>query len=382
MRLTIEKIVHGGFGLARHDSGVVFVSDALPGEVIEAELVAPRGGCQHARVIEILHPSPLRRSPPCIHAGECGGCDWQHIQPDAQSQFKQDIFLDCLRRLGRMELSCEIECISGPELGYRHRAQFKQEPTSGAVGFFARGTNQVVAIKHCPLLVDELNRLLQTLQSPPSTLPSHCSSLSVLAGSDGSIASSPPLASLTQPTTTIRVGDHCFDVEGSSFFQQNRFLLKDLGLWAEGELGGELAIDLFGGLGFFGVLLAKRFQKLLLVERESSLVAMARKNFAANGIDHAQALAATAELFFARTPGKRPDALIVDPPRSGLTRQVREGIARLAPQTIVSIACDPATQARDVGFFVNQCGYRICRAAVFDLYPNTHHLESALLLRR
>lgn len=373
---TIEKMVHGGAGLARTDTGVVFVVGGLPGERVRAVTTGTVGSVLHARAEKILIPSPDRRQPFCPYVGVCGGCNWQYSVPAAQVLFKTTIFKDCLARVGKIAQVPEIETFSAADRGYRHRVQFKIDENGGA-GFYARGTNQVIPIDSCPLLVPELNDLLNAAHGQLQGIRV----LKAIAGNSG-VASAPVLDGITGNATTIQVGTTQFAVDGDGFFQQNRFLLEPLGTWAHGLLTGKTVIDLFGGCGFFSVCIAAEFDDGLLVENDPALVGRARENFDANGLDRFQALALSTESFFRSVPEKfqSPDCIIVDPPRTGLTREVRRGVVKLRPRQLLYVSCDPATQARDCGFFVNTCNYRLARAALFDLYPNTHHLETALLL--
>ncbi|MBD3241981.1 MAG: methyltransferase [Chitinivibrionales bacterium] len=379
--LTIDKIVHGGLGLAYAERGAVFVSDSIPGERIQAEVVGNRARCAFARPTELIEPSPDRRQPFCPYAALCGGCDWQHIAYGRQVALKREILLDCLRRQGRLELVPPVEEFRSAETRYRIRAQFKVAPDGDAVGFYRRGSNDIVALDACPLLAEPLEHFLTRLTAAGPTLGLSVRQVKAIAGTGDSIASSPTIPGLSSPGARIEVGGRTFEVRGDSFFQGNRYLLEKLGRWAEDKLPGGECVDLYGGVGFFSIMLSRCFSRIRLVEAEPSLVRLARRNFAANGLDHCTAESAQAERY-AASATQGPDCLIVDPPRQGLTRAVREGIARLRPRAVLYVACDPATQARDVGELVRNHGYVFTHCALFDLYPNTHHLESAVVLAR
>jgi 23S rRNA (uracil1939-C5)-methyltransferase len=393
-KLKVEKMVHGGFGLCRTDNGVVFVSDGLPGETVRAVVERPVGGQAHASALEILEPSPFRRKPACPLAGICGGCDWLHIEYKAQMTMKLEIFRECLKRIGKIDDAPEITVCESPEFEYRRRVQFKVDQARNAAGFFRRKSSEVVAIAQCPILCGELNNLLAQLPSCMAALPKGVAQLKAICGTgaqnaaNGSVlsavASSPVLPGCTVPTTEIEAEGRRFVVDGESFFQSNRFLCGTMGQWAADLLEGETLWDLFGGAGFFSVFLGKRFTKGVLVDNEQCHIAAARKNLRANGIPGITAEAATAAQFLCASEKAkdRPDCIVVDPPREGLQKNVRELLAAVAPSTLLYVSCDPATQARDAGFLIKKCGYRIDKAALFDCYPQTHHLETMLLLRR
>ncbi len=382
--LTIEKLVHGGLGLARTDRGVVLVSDVAPGEKVRVIPDGARGGQPCARPVEIVEPAACRRSPPCEHFGTCGGCDWLHISYDAQLSIKRGVFVECLERIGKIKLNDACEVFPSPEFEYRQRCQFKIGRLPATAGFYKRKSQTVVSIARCPLLVLPLNVVLEALPRLVGQLPSDTLQVRAIAGSDGTVASSPVLRNVTADTTVLRAGNHSFTVSGDSFFQGNRHISEKLGTWPLDVLEGDYCVDLYGGVGFFSVALGKRFARVTLVDNINAQVQLARFNFRNNGMDRFSALSQSVEDFLfrmARSP-EPVDCLVVDPPRTGLSQKVRDGIQKLGPRTILSVSCDPSTQARDVGHFVNKCGYTIVKAALFDLYPNTHHIETAMVLKK
>ncbi|HON11068.1 MAG TPA: methyltransferase [Chitinispirillaceae bacterium] len=376
-KLTIEKMVYGGYGLARTGSGVVFVHGALPGEEVEVSEESRVNGSTIAIAREILKASPARREPPCRYAGECGGCDWLHIEYSEQLLCKKEILIDCFRRIGKLEIP-EPQVFSSPQTGYRIRAQIKV--SRSASGFFKKKTNEIVEIRNCPLLSDSLNSLLESDLSGRLN-PEKTVNFKVIAGENG-IASVPPLKNLTSDKTEIRAGESVFIVNGNSFFQGNRYLLEQMGHWGASEDTdrGNL-VDLYGGVGFFSVMMGKGFKKIVLVESLRENILEAERNFELNRFSNFKVVHSEVEKAFTAVPSE-PDLLIVDPPRPGLTRKAREAVRSIKAQEVLYVSCNPSTQARDVHFFVKECGYRIKRSALFDLYPNTHHLESLMLLAR
>jgi tRNA/tmRNA/rRNA uracil-C5-methylase (TrmA/RlmC/RlmD family) len=174
-----------------------------------------------------------------------------------------------------------------------------------------------------------------------------------------------------------------FDVGGGDFFQSNRHLLDPLVNWVASHCGasGGLLSDLYGGTGFFSLTLANRFDRVVLVESDRGMVHRASASAQRNGIRNLKAIALPAEQAAAAFGG-RPDVMIVDPPRPGLTREAREAVALSAPATLIYVSCNNATQARDCGFFTDRAGYTIESTALFDLYPNTHHTETVVVMRR
>jgi 23S rRNA (uracil1939-C5)-methyltransferase len=382
IQCTVEKMVYGGYGLAYTDKGVVFIEQVLPEETVEIEIIDKKGGVPIARPLELLRRSPHRRQPACEYYGICGGCDWQYILYPQQLQYKHDIFVECLNRIGKIETVPEIEIVQSPEWEYRLRAQLKVDTAAQNIGFYRKRSNDVIEINRCPLLTAGINTIMEHQKKVIAGLPQSCKEIRVIAGDNGSIASSPVMRDVSGDSTVITVAQKKFSVTGNSFFQGNSFLLEKLGLWAKETVSGDFFIDMYGGVGFFSIMLADNFSQGLLVESSKKLTEMAQKNFSCNDISHLTAEAVSAENFFKNGAHSIPaqDCLIVDPPRPGLTVPVREGIRNLKPASIVYISCNPSTQARDVGFFIKKCGYSIEKAALFDLYPQTHHIETVLLL--
>ncbi len=392
--VTVEKIVHGGHGLSRTTEGVVFVSGALPGETVRAELDFAKGGQPHASCVDVLIPSPSRREPACPLAGTCGGCDWLHLTYDAQLVLKKDIFIDCLTRIGKLRRLPEIVTHASPEYGYRRRVQIKLDQAHRVAGFFKKRSTDVVPVTRCPLLTDPLNALLGSLNSCPKNIPAGLAQLRAISGSEnvplmhnedcGAVASAPVLTGITAKICMIEVEDRRFMVHGGDFFQSNANLCGKLGLCALEWVKGRTFWDLYGGTGFFSAFVAPRFKSGVMIDNDQSHVNAAIANLAANGItDVLPTTMSTIE--FLRNSVRREksaDCVILDPPRHGLEKIERQTLGKIGPPKILSVSCDPATQARDAGFFVSSCGYSIQKASLFDFYPQTHHMETMLLLSR
>jgi 23S rRNA (uracil1939-C5)-methyltransferase len=390
----IEKLVHGGYGLSRTDSGVAFVPGVLPGETVRGEADTRIGGVPLASVKEIIEPSPLRRTPACPLFGECGGCDWLHIEYGEQVRIKLDILKECLKRTGKINEIPDVNVISSPEFGYRIRCRFAVDRAKNAIGFFRKNTNTVVPIPHCPLLSDSLNLFVSNLTSQKGELQALPANVKVIAGtrhltniqgvSLDVIASDPVIMGLTEPSACIRSEPYEFGVRGDSFFQSNGYLLGKLGICARDWIGGKTCLDCFGGTGFFSVFCSSKFTEGTLVERRETDVSCAQENFRTNGVTHFSAIAADVQDFLSHTDVKKGgvDCCILDPPRTGLDSRTRTALAALSPGSILYVSCDPATLARDAGYFIHTGGYSLVRAALFDLYPQTHHIETVFLFAK
>ncbi len=405
--LKIEKLVFGGYGLAKDDNGVMLIPDTAVDDVVEVEEDGTKGGARIGRVVKIVSPSPYRREPPCPYAFECGGCDWLHINYDEQVRRKKDILLDCLTRIGKFNYPRDVEVFTAKEFGYRIRAQIKVDYVHNVAGFFRKKTNDAVRIDRCLLLDERLNGVLaglndngisginninsinndntggiNTINSINNNIISKkyidgVGSVKILVGDR--LASDPVINGLTYADTEINVSGIKFLADGGSFFQSNGFLLETLGRWAKGSLGGGLCLDLYGGIGFFSLMLADDFEEIALVENVAGQVRTAERNFAVNKKDHIRAVLTDVERGGALQKiltGRHPDCVVVDPPRPGLVKSMRKWLIDAAPRRILYVSCNPSTFARDAGALLGG-GYELKKLALFDLYPNTHHSEVA-----
>jgi 23S rRNA (uracil1939-C5)-methyltransferase len=300
-----------------------------------------------------------------------------------QISLKKLILEDCLQRIGKMVTLPSLEIYQSPAWNYRIRAQVKINHAKKHIGFYQRQTNDVIDMENCLLLVEPLNNILSQKEKIFQTVSANTSVIKVITGHDGIIASSPVIENVTEPRTILKIGSYQFAVEGASFFQSNHFLLKQLADWVVAQIKGERLIDLYGGVGFFSVFALERVKRLTLVEEVSSQTILASENLKPySKLQQVEIHTNRVENFLRTHRKMRSDTVIVDPPRVGLSKEVREGIAYWQPQRLIYISCEPATLARDANYFVHSAGYEIRHLALFDLYPQTHHLESVIVFDR
>ena len=427
MEITIEKLIYGGEGLAHHDGSTVFVPFVLPAERVTAAPVEQKKKFIRARVERVLEPSPERSAARCPHFGVCGGCDYQHIPYDSQLKFKSEILRETLRRIGRVEWTGEITAHASPPWAYRNRAQWKVRPLGEdgvggmGIGYFRANSTALCAVEDCAILSPLLLKTLLALRAGAAAgmLPRELREIEAFAGGDDSkllltatfagfparaqeLADKlrgilPEIESLLfhDPTrermeldgpgyveceaagTTYRVGHF-------SFFQVNRFLAGELArVVAEDEADGRLAFDLFAGVGLFSVPLAKRFARVIAVESNPAAARDLEANTSGRVARSGRVIevrAADVEQFLAKLKEK-PELVVLDPPRAGLTPGIVKHLARIAPARITYVSCDPPTLARDLAAFA-KAGYEISSVHLFDLFPQTFHMETVVGLRR
>ncbi len=382
IEVAVERVVYGGEGLARHEGRVVLIPMTAPGDRALVELTEERSGFARARLVQLLDASPDRRDPLCPYYGTCGGCQLQHLHYAAQQRIKREIVRESLARLGGLFWAGEIPLIPSEEFHYRLRAQMKVRVSESSVelGYYRPASHEVCAILECPLLSPELNAALERLRREAPERFTNVRALDLAQGEDGRVAVHP----VGEPMTvswSVRGITYAFDAR--TFFQANRFLLAELlSLVTEGE-EGERALDLFCGVGFFAVPLARRFAHVIGVESDPRAVHFARLNAQANGVRNCQFVNERVHAWLVREGGRLGpvDLVVLDPPRAGLSRALIRALMRLMPERITYVSCNPTTLARDLKG-LRASGYLVSSIVALDLFPQTFHVETIVKLRR
>ena len=416
--VQIEKPVYGGAFLARVEGKAVFVPLALPGEQARVRVVEEKRGYATAEVEEIVAAAAERVAPKCKHFGACGGCQYQHANYKAQIEMKQGILRETLER-GGVRAPEQIAVLAGDPWAYRNRIRLAFD-AEGRPGYCGRRSHAVIAIDECPIAAPLLVRAAFSaaelfrrfaVASRPAELSLFCdaaqSSMLASVFTDGAArvpltdyfdALLPQIPSLRgvelvevhqgQSRTVARAGAESlayraagFDyrVDQGAFFQVNRWLVDELVECVTAGLHGGQAWDLFAGVGLFARKLAERFERVIAVESAPAAKAPLKHNL--GGTNATAVKATTLEFLRGAANGERPDAIIVDPPRTGLGAETTELLGRISAPEMVYVSCDPATLARDLRALV-AAGYAIERIALADLFPQTFHLETVVRLRR
>jgi 23S rRNA (uracil1939-C5)-methyltransferase len=366
--VKIERILPGGLGLAHADGRAFLVELAAPGDVARVRVERRQGKVSFASIVEIIEPSPARVAPPCQHFGVCGGCDFQHLNYEAQLAAKVGIIQDCLRRIAKIEPS-EIAITPAPRVfGYRARAEWQRE--GRRTGYFARRSHRVCDVNECAVLTPELQQTLTDLRN--QDLPGSVRELHAQAGADGV-----SLAPTRPKDTQVIVGIHTYRLNANGFFQSGPDLLAPLIEFALDGAEGAAALDLYCGVGLFTLPLAQRFARVTGVEANLTAVEYAQMNLIGAGYLHADAVFGQVGEWLAENAGewRGADFALLDPPRAGVEAGGLEALLQLAPQRIAYVSCDPATLARDLrGLLAG--GYKLGAVAAFDLFPQTHHVET------
>lgn len=417
--ISVSTLAPGGAGLARLDGWPLFVADAVPGDAGTVEIDAPHPGHGTARWVDLSSPSPDRRTDPCSHAGECGGCSWAWLPLDQQPEWKARLFRETLVRVGHWPEAADRELpVDTFPMAYRLRSQFKVARDADGrviVGFYGRGSRRAFDLAGCEVLspassefVGQLRSALEgagflpeeveLVESPDGAERAlYAHGEGIAAGLDDLLGRLAPLArgvevedrtgggrrSAGEPFVTIPVRGVPHRVSARAFFQVNRHALDRFVERVEELLPerSNSAWDLYAGAGFFTFPLARRCRRVTAVEVEGASLADGRATAARLGARNVEFVPTTVERFLAPRGMRPPDVVLVDPPRAGMTRAVRERLRAIAPRRIVSVSCDAATFARDLAFF-REGGWRVESLRLLDLFPGTWRVESVALFAR
>lgn len=426
--VRIEKLVYGGDGLAHHEGQTVFVPFVLPGEQVTVMPLQRKKKFVRGRIEQLRTPSPERSVPPCPHFGVCGGCHYQHIPYEAQLRLKSDILRETLSRIGRVPWEGAVTTHSSPAFGYRSRAQWavRTRTAGGAdIGYFQAASSSLVPVAECPILSPRLAETLEILRSALANgvIPGGIHEIEASSDSDDDKIllnisyekfPSPPAAlaeifrglfpfleslllldrnrerfELIGPGyITYRVGENRYRTGHLSFFQVNRFLTEELVRTVVGDGRERFALDLFAGVGLFTIPLARRFERVVAVDANVAATRDLKANLDENHV-HAESVQHDAATFLKRLKDV-PDFVVLDPPRAGLSPELAARLLQLRPAKIAYLSCDPATLARDLSVLTGIAAgnaeggcasYEICEVHLFDLFPQTYHIESLVKLR-
>jgi tRNA/tmRNA/rRNA uracil-C5-methylase (TrmA/RlmC/RlmD family) len=411
LEVSVEGAVAGGRCLARHEGKVLLVAGALPGERVKIRITRDEKRHAEAEIVEILEPHPHRREPPCPHAGACGGCDFQHADRDLQLSMKRAIVLDAYRRIGRLDVEDLLEgpSPSGLEFGARNRIRLTFDPL-GRPGLLRRASHEVVPIDECLLMESTFGEVaLPWLRMVPPwkrvtvRLDSRQEAILLFESSGqpkdrrrlgkitrgieppgavrGMLADGIPLAG--QRDLHFRVLGKEFRADATSFFQVNSAATEELVRIVDELLAGDrggLLLDLYAGVGLFAVCVGRGFDRLVASEADHRSARYLKRNLRRNGV-RGQARAEKAHATLREVEREGTETLILDPPRVGLSREVRREILSRRPRRILSISCDVATGARDSAVFV-KAGWRLTQLRAVDLFPVTSQVETVGLFVR
>lgn len=415
--VVIEKPASGGRMIARHEGEILLVAGAIPGERVRVRVTRAEKRLAFAETIAILDSSQDRRPPSTDPA--CGGCLYAHIDYPRQLQLKADVIRDAFTRIGRIPLEQEIVVRGSPERGYRMRGRFHVRGRE--IGFYREGTHdlceawstgqmhessidaveaavaslaaqgvQVVSVELSENIAGDERALHVDVKDPrvPDGALDRAVNAAGLKGATARaldtfsyFAGDPIVSDGLGVLTAGRLSNGSLGRHPESFFQANRFLLGELVGAVLDVVPAGTVLDLYAGVGLFSVVLAEAQRgPVTAVEGDPGSGADLLRN-AEPYADTLRAIRSSVESFLARPSKTPPDTLLVDPPRTGMSKEAAEAIAAMGAARIVYVSCDPPTFARDARRLLD-AGYRVLSLRGFDLFPNTPHVETLGVFER
>src|SRR6267378_4314183 len=423
-------------------SMAVFVPFVLPGERVDVEIRQEKPGFARGSVTQLIEASPDRVEARCPYFRQCGGCHYQHIPYERQLEFKAEILRETLQRIAKIELKSELRLHASPPWNYRNRTRLQvRTAPEFALGYFRFGSHEFLPVRECPISSSLLNRLMaRLLELRGLNCPAAVEEIELFADAvdehllawtfcdreadkrdalrwaealerelpeitgvtffssrhrsskqrsseqrleDDAPIASKSLAQSGAKSICYRTKSHEYQVSAGAFFQVNRYLIDELVSVVTGNAGGDVALDLYAGVGLFSAALAQSFHHILGVEASQTSHADFVQNVPAN----VKAVGARTEDYLrsdyprSRPVRKSTELVVLDPPRTGAGKVVIRSLAELGAARIRYVSCDPATLARDIVPLL-AARYHIEEAHLFDLFPETFHIESVLLLAR
>lgn len=426
--LKIEKMTLGGQGLGHRNGKVCFVDRVIPGETVRAEVAAEKRDYIVARALDVVEPSRYRVTPLCPVYNRCGGCQLQHIAHEHQLTVKQDVFADALMHIGKIPVAIN-GFFFAETWNYRSRTQLPVQLRDRLnIGYFQSGTHKVIDHASCPINHPAINELLPAIRQRiaasgisiydessgrgnlrhivinvgtrtnqrfvtfvtrekniPLNLYQHLDQAGfAVVGVTQNINPGKTNRVLGPTATTLlgrdyyeeKIGRVKYRISAGTFFQINTGVLAKILPVIEDRLplsGDETVLDLYAGIGVMSMPLAARVKKVIGVEENPRAILDGLATCATQGVVNLQYLEGRVESLLATV--KTADVAIIDPPRRGVEEAVLERVAAIGIRRIVYLSCNPASFARDARRLQSR-GYRITETFLFDMFPQTYHIES------
>jgi tRNA/tmRNA/rRNA uracil-C5-methylase (TrmA/RlmC/RlmD family) len=364
--VTISDVAFGGEGVARLGEFVIFIPFVIPGEEVRVEITEVKKNFGRGVALEILKESPERVRPGCRYFGDCGGCQYQHISYAEQLRLKEKQIRDVFERVGHFADPPVTPIVPSPrQYGYRNRvmvrSQWDKFKQGLNIGFIRFDNRLVVDVEECPISEPEVNKQLERVRANP-----------------------PPKGGLK--VVLRRFPEH-WEVPADSFFQNNFHLLPQLVERVREALRSSQSrflVDVYCGVGFFGIALAAEVEAFAAVEYDKLAIFAARKNAARHQVTNGEFLIGDAHALLPQILERFPAAettVLVDPPRAGCPPGSIELLRQVRPRQIIYVSCHPATLARDLNILCLDGVYKVVTITPLDMFPQTAHVECVADLR-
>lgn len=397
--LELTDIAYTGQAVGRHHGRVVFVNYALPGELVEVELTHERRTYAHARVRRVISPSPERITPQCGHFTQCGGCQWQHIAYTAQLAYKTQAVRNQLIHNGKIADANVLPCVGSPDIyGYRNHSQFIVTD-NGNFGYYQANSRSALPIRECPILekvlsaqipgesiatlyLSRIDTVRRSLKAPEQLREMHlrCGHNTGEWHISAELNSGRYLPMQGDFPLHESVLNHTYALSAGSFFQVNTGVAALLVQTLHDVLqlsGRERVLELYSGVGFLTIPLSEWASTVTAVESSAMSVADAHDN--TKHRPNIELVESDVKRWLQRSAEALAwDVIVADPPRAGIDRDSMTELIKLHAPKIAYISCDAATLARDAQI-LSFYGYELILAQPFDMFPQTHHVETLAL---
>lgn len=363
--IDITAVAHGGHFVARHDGQVIFVRGCDTGEVVDVRITEVNRRYARAETIAVRTAGEYRVIPPCPVAGHCGGCDFQHLEVSRVRELKRQIVAEQLKHLAGLEFTGEVIAVSPTPFGWRSRMRYHYDE-NGRAGLRAHRSGDIV-----PLPAEGCRLAVESIATPPPW-----SAGTELIAADAGSGTVFVAAGSTQSVRET-VSGRPFEVAADGFWQAHVAapqVLTDAVLAGLQPQSGEVAADLYCGVGLFAGALSDHGVTVLGIEADRTAVELARRN-----VPQGSFLAGDVATVADRLP-QVLDLVVLDPPRTGAGGAVLTAVLARRPRAVAYVACDPAALGRDLRLAA-ELGYRTETVQAFDLFPLTHHVECVALLK-
>lgn len=360
----ITGLDHFGRGITRKNGKIIFVNNALPGEKVDIEIILDKKNYSVANVKNLKESSLSRRNVKCPYYHECGGCDIMHMKYSAQVKFKKEKVKNILKKYASLDVEPDfIE--SDKEFNYRNKVVLHKK--NQYYGFYKKNTHDLVYINECLLLNDELNNVIKKAQDKEEVIFRNCDNYVI----GNTFEKSEGLKTINGLKFKLNI---------NSFFQVNDFICSRLfDIVSQFVTKEDIVLDLYAGVGTLSIVAGTKASKVYSVEINEYASMNARENIKINNSNNIEVINGDVSKILSNF-NKQFNAIIVDPPRSGLDKNTKEFILDKKPAKVLYIACDPVTLARDLKELSDV--YDVNKVILLDMFPNTYHVETVCLLSR
>lgn len=400
--VDITSLDHNGRGIGKVNNKIIFIENTLPNETVSFKVIKDKKNYLEGNLIKIFKKSNDRITPICPYYEECGGCNLMHTNYDFQLNFKEKKIKNIFNKYLNSTIKINKIIRSDKNINYRNKVTFQVDKK---IGFYKRKSNDIVYINKCFLIdnkindiIDDLNKLdLESIKS--ITCRCNENDIMVVISVKNKINESSVINTLKDKCTSIiinyknnfkciygnnyiinTIGDKYYFVTNDGFFQINKDITYKLYSKIKeysNLTGNETVLDLYCGSGTIGIFLSDMCKKVIGVEINKYSIECAKKNLKLNNINNCEFICDSTDNISLNI---NPDIIILDPPRSGLSKKAITDIISFKAKKIIYVSCDPMTLVRDLNL-LNEY-YDILEITPFDMFPNTHHVECISVLHR